>query len=1548
MDATAARSIDAVRRFFRAYLRERNPEKTAHCLCEDVRWIGIGASGTIGQGLEAFRALLREEFRAIPGPRDYELRNARAFVCGADCACAGGELLLSGTSPDGEAARLEMRFSAVCRCLGKECRICGIHISMPGQGRGADGFFPASLGETTTAGMSFRSKEQAFELLKNSIPGGLIGGFMEPGFPLYFVNDNLIRHLGYDSYEEFAADIQGMVGNCIHPEDREHVNHVVSESLAVSDHYEVVYRMLAKGGSFIWVLDRGGLTTDRGRKVIVSIVIDITQQRRLQERLQRGMASLERKNAELGAFYQVVVSGIAKILDDPGYTLLYANDQFFDNLGYTREEILSLFNNESLRIMHPVDAAATDKSIRELKEQGRFSVKCRFVKKNGESVRIRLDGCQTSESHDGYNVIYCFYTDIEEQERRDAVYQRQQHFMSLISSSIAGGSFIARAEAGRPLAYVSDSLLSLLGYTRKEFESACGGRLAGIIHPEDRGRVTAACADPQRDYYEEEYRIRKADGNLIWALEKGRLATDEDGEQIYICILLDITDRKLRHDELVQRTRQDPLTGLYNHDYARQYIQTYLDIHQRGHASALLLFDLDNFKRVNDRHGHLEGDAALARFAEILKKQFRSRDFLARTGGDEFIAFLQDIPSEQEAGVMADGVARSMRDSLGREYADCGLALSVGMAFATERTSYNLLFHAADEAMYRMKGKGRDERAFVLDRAEREFERHLLFKHAFGIILRIDLDSGQYHIRYGAHAVSSRLPSAGPYEQVLSDDLLHPVLPEDKTMLREKLGLAQLRAACARGEEVLSREYRVRRTSGETLWIESRFHFLRNEGLNLAYNVISDITESRRQREQVRIAEIYTFTLQDTSDEIYELDMERGRYQTIRSSGDEFLPLPPEGTVEELQCAARDGMIHPDDRERFDRFHYRAREARNGKLSRDEFRCLWRDGAYHWVSISVLPVSASGKVFLVCVMGIDDRKRLENFSSENEQLRQNKLEDERYRIIVEQSRGIVLDIDLERGVHYAPGLEKRFVCDPIAGESPMSMLRSLEIHPDDRPLLDAFHQTLRSRSSEAETTLRLKRRDGAFLWCRIAVTVRRDDEDRPTRIVGVITDVDANIRTLRQLRYRAEHDPVTGYSNLPGFKLDATRLLAARTGRKYALWHCDFRNFKYINDMYGYDVGNRLLKYWADLLAASFSLEETFARSSADNFVLLCTYRDIAEMETRFHNSVELLGHFEELASKRFRVELVGGCYMVEDDDALSLNDMLGRATMAQKSVKHLGGSRYAFYSKAMREKVIYEQEVEASMEKALRNGEFHAWLQPQIDIHNGDSLIGAEVLARWQRPGRGFVPPCDFIPLFERNGFIVDLDAFMFEQACAYLASRRSRGLPPLRLSVNVSRMSLGQKNFLERYTAVRERYAISPGMLELECTESLAVKDFPLFREVMTRLPGCGFRRAMDDFGTGYSSLNLLKNIDLDVLKLDMEFFRNTEGTSRERAVVESVVRMAHALDLTTVAEGIELPEQVDFLRAIGCDAVQGYVFSRPVPLDDFEEQEGRFAAP
>ncbi|GAB7502314.1 putative bifunctional diguanylate cyclase/phosphodiesterase [Bilophila wadsworthia] len=330
----------------------------------------------------------------------------------------------------------------------------------------------------------------------------------------------------------------------------------------------------------------------------------------------------------------------------------------------------------------------------------------------------------------------------------------------------------------------------------------------------------------------------------------------------------------------------------------------------------------------------------------------------------------------------------------------------------------------------------------------------------------------------------------------------------------------------------------------------------------------------------------------------------------------------------------------------------------------------------------------------------------------------------------------------------------------------------------------------------------------------------------------------------------------------------------------------------------------------------------------------------------RFLRCSDLLTRFEGLANRRFRVEMIAGIYLVErPEDILSIDDMLDRANLAQKSVKHLSGSKYALYSEEMRKRVLYEKNIESCMEEALRNREFCLHLQPQVDIQHGDALFGAEVLVRWERPGYGMVSPGDFIPLFERNGFIVDLDAFVFEEACAYLASRGSRGLPPLRLSVNVSRLSIAQGDFLDRYSAIRDKYGIDSGMLELECTETMVIRNFALFRELMAALPSRGFRSAMDDFGTGYSSLNMLKEIALDVLKLDIAFFRDTEGTPRERAVVESIVQMARALGMSTVAEGVEKQEQVEFLRSIGCSAIQGYIFSRPVPLALFESVEASF---
>lgn len=1543
MQTIASRSEDAVRHFFDAYLHLRDLDKTLDCLADDIRWIGTGDFERAGKGFCDCRGLLAEEFKSMPGSFDVTLRNLYAVESGGACYVDGDMGVVDPASGQG----VNVRISAMCcETPDGRCLIQGIHASLPSSEQPDGEFFPSSfLGRGN--GLSSQSRRSAFQLLKNSIPGGLIGGYMEEGFPLYFINDQLLEYLGYTSYEDFVEDTAGMVENGIHPDDRGCVNTVVGEALAVSDRYEVSYRMLRRDGSYIWVLDRGlRNVSEDGRPVIISIVVDITRSRELQEQLQQSVVSLREKNAELEACHAVVFSGFAKLAADAEYTILDANDQFFSMLGYTREEVRARFGNRAISFVYAEDLIAGNVEIRSRKAAGRFSVSFRIRRKDGSNIWVRMDACCAEERWNGHEVLYCFYTDIDEQQRREADYRRQRYCMSLIDSSLEGGFLVTGGGDERRLDYVSEGMLHFLGYDRETFQALIAGGLEAIVWPDDVDLFRGAWRAAVHDCYEQEYRVRKGDGQVIWVLEKGRLTVDEMGKPVCICLLLDITGRKIRQEELIRQTRLDPLTGLYNREYAQQFIQTYLDIHRGGHASALLVFDLDHFKRVNDRYGHLRGDAVLIAFAKLLQESFRTRDFVARTGGDEFTAFMQDVPSRAEALDVARRIREAMSLSLGKEYADCGLSVSVGVAHSSERVSYDALFQTADDDMYRMKFRTRGSRENdELPSANAEEEHSFLFRYAYGLVLRIDLDTGLYTVPYGEFLARNKIPSQGGYEAMLKDAVRANIVPEDSDDVYALCRIENLRLEFESGKRELACEYRVKTSVRGDRWIQSRFFFTTSGRARLCYNTISDITDIRQERERSRIALLYDFALREESGEVYECNLTRNTFRIIRHSCGTFLPLPDEGKLDDLKGMVRESMIHPEDRGRYDELAARARSLRqNDGVLKEDFRCLWRDEMYHWVTANVLCVEDPDKLHFVWVHGIDDRKRLDAFSRENAELQRLHMMDERYRIIVEQTKSVVFDWGPEQQLHYAPYLSALLDCRSNPGNVP-DMLRSLTVHPRDMADFKAFHASL-YREDQVETTVRLRRRDGAFIWYRIAATLKRDAQGKLQRIVGTISDMDENVRALRSLRYQAEHDPVTGYHNFSKFKADAAELLAGRGDRNYSLWYCDIRNFKFINDIYGYDIGDELLSYWAELIAEGARPGETFGRISGDNFVLLRTYVDNDDLVMRFLRCSDLLTRFEGLANRRFRVEMIAGIYLVErPEDILSIDDMLDRANLAQKSVKHLSGSKYAFYSEEMRKRVLYEKNIESCMEEALRNREFCLYFQPQVDIQHGDALFGAEVLVRWDRPGYGMVSPGDFIPLFERNGFIVDLDAFVFEEACAYLASRRSRGLPRLRLSVNVSRLSIAQGDFLDRYSAVRDKYGIAPGMLELECTETMVIRNFALFRELMAALPSHGFRSAMDDFGTGYSSLNMLKEITLDVLKLDIAFFRDTEGTARECAVVESIVQMARALGMSTVAEGVEKREQVEFLRSIGCDAIQGYIFSRPVPLAHFEAVEAGF---
>lgn len=425
-----------------------------------------------------------------------------------------------------------------------------------------------------------------------------------------------------------------------------------------------------------------------------------------------------------------------------------------------------------------------------------------------------------------------------------------------------------------------------------------------------------------------------------------------------------------------------------------------------------------------------------------------------------------------------------------------------------------------------------------------------------------------------------------------------------------------------------------------------------------------------------------------------------------------------------------------------------------------------------------------------------------------------------------------------------------------------------------------------------------------------------------------------------ELQYQNEriqyYDTTTGYLNFEGFKRKAEKILQDNPEKYYALWYSDLKNFKYINDVCSYDTGDRFLKYWADSIAETMRPYETFGRISGDKFIVLRCYEKREELAERFHVIDEKLRRFA-VENKRICMELASGAYLMERlEDRLSINEILDRANIAEKSIKGKPGSNMAFYDEAMRLQAVQEMEKVASLKEALEKEEFLLYLQPQVSLKKG-GCFRAEALVRWRTEAGELRYPVDFIELFERTGMIAHLDHYMFEHTCRYLKSWK--GEKPLRLSVNVSRVTMLQPDFVETYCRLKEENGIPDGSIELEFTETVVVENHEVFQDIVKQLKKHGFGCAMDDFGADQSSLNILKDIPMDVLKLDRKFFDEEEAGGRREAVVACILKLASALNMETVAEGIETWRMVEILRLMGCDYIQGYIYARPMPAEEYK---------
>lgn len=415
-----------------------------------------------------------------------------------------------------------------------------------------------------------------------------------------------------------------------------------------------------------------------------------------------------------------------------------------------------------------------------------------------------------------------------------------------------------------------------------------------------------------------------------------------------------------------------------------------------------------------------------------------------------------------------------------------------------------------------------------------------------------------------------------------------------------------------------------------------------------------------------------------------------------------------------------------------------------------------------------------------------------------------------------------------------------------------------------------------------------------------------------------------------QLRYYEEYDSLTGVYNKNTFYSKVSQLIHEKNLDCYALVCVDVERFKVINDLFGTDAGNSLLQYLAkNLKSSAFPDSSILARISADIFAS-CIPEEIdpEDLERK------ILTVFRDSPIDADIMPAIGIYYMHDID--LPVNKMCDRAILALNSIKGNYMKHYAVYDETLWDHILQEQDIIGRADYALEHGEFKVYMQPKCNIRTG-KIVGAEALVRWQHGEKGLIAPNVFIPVFEKNGFIKKLDTYMWEQVADWLSGWLSEGNPPIPISVNVSRVDIVAMDLLSILGGICQKYQVNASLLELEITESAYTNHVEQIVSMIEQLMHSGHTVLMDDFGSGYSSLNMLKDINIDILKLDLRFLDKTNQKSRD--ILESIVQMAKWLNLRIIAEGVETKSQVDFLLDIGCEYAQGFYFYKPMPLKEFD---------
>lgn len=411
-----------------------------------------------------------------------------------------------------------------------------------------------------------------------------------------------------------------------------------------------------------------------------------------------------------------------------------------------------------------------------------------------------------------------------------------------------------------------------------------------------------------------------------------------------------------------------------------------------------------------------------------------------------------------------------------------------------------------------------------------------------------------------------------------------------------------------------------------------------------------------------------------------------------------------------------------------------------------------------------------------------------------------------------------------------------------------------------------------------------------------------------------------------------EYDQLTGLYSREFFYQRVARVLEQEPDKQYDIICSDIENFKLVNERSGEGMGDELLRYVANLLRSHLGSNDLCARIRGDVFALLVEH-DENDLEQTVEQQVK--NGYPNCPVPNLIIKY--GIYE-NVNRRLPISVMCDRALLALRRIKNQYGKYIARYDDSLRLALLREQQILDSMEQALDEHQFKVYFQPKHEILTG-SIIGAEALVRWNHPQFGFMSPGEFIPLFERNGFISKLDSYVWNETCRFMRNWIDRELPIVPISVNLSRADFDIPNLADHIYSLTDGYNLDHSLLHLEITESAYTDNPQQIISTIHELRTMGFKIEMDDFGSGYSSLNMLSELPIDVLKMDMHFIQQ-KATEQNRSILNFIVSLSKWLNLITIAEGVETREQMEYLKSIGCCYVQGYYYAKPMPATEFEE--------